>query len=374
MHVDTKFQSKMIPHNKPTIGEEEIRAVAETLGNLELTVGTKVGEFEKAFSDYIGVNSVATSSGTSALHLALIAIGITINDEVIMPSYTCIAVALPVLYQQAKPILTDVNDDYNISVEDVKRKITKKTKAVIVPHMFGYPADLNEIKEFCEEDNVYLVEDCAQAIGATYHNKKVGTVGDLSTFSFYATKMMTTIQGGMVCTNNSDCIQIIKDLRFHDQCRSFEDTDPRIKYSYMMSDVGAAMGIIQLKKLKYFIKRRREIAALYKNELLDDDVTQPIESDIKRHVYSRYVIKTPYNPSILIKKIRECNVTCARMYMPPLHRRDLLKEFNKNAVFSKTEEILNSTISLPIYPSLTDEEVIYVADILNKIMRSGDVY
>jgi len=127
----------MIPHNRPTIGAEEIKAVADTFGNLELTTGTKVKEFEKVFSDYIGINSVATSSGTSALHLALIAIGISKNDEVIVPSYTCIAVAFPVLYQQAKPILADVSDDYNISVEDIKRKITDKTKAIIVPHMFG---------------------------------------------------------------------------------------------------------------------------------------------------------------------------------------------------------------------------------------------
>ena len=194
--MNIKFQNKIISHNKPTIGAEEIKAAADCIGNLELTMGTKVKEFEKAFTKYVGVNSVATSSGTSALHLALIATGISRNDEVIVPSYTCIAVALPVLYQQARPILADVRDDYNISVEDIKSKITDKTKAVIVPHMFGYPADLKEIKELCEEYNLYLVEDCAQAIGALYNGKKVGTIGDISIFSFYATKMITTIQGG----------------------------------------------------------------------------------------------------------------------------------------------------------------------------------
>ena len=362
----------MIPHNKPTIGDEEIKAVVDTLSNLELTVGTKVEEFEKAFSDYVGIKSAAMSSGTSALHLALIAIGVSKNDEVIMPSYTCIAVALPVLYQQAKPILADVNDDYNISVEAIEKKITNRTKAVIVPHMFGYPADMEEIKEICEENDVYLVEDCAQAIGATYQGKKVGEIGDISIFSFYATKMMTTIQGGMVCTNNYDWVQIIKDLRYHDQCRSFEDTDPRMKYSYMMSDVGAALGIIQLKKLNYFIKRRREIAALYKNELLDKEVTHPVESDDKKHIYSRYVIRTPCNPSAIIEKLREYNIICERMYMPPLHRRTLIKKFNGGARFSKTEEILDSAISLPIYPSLEDEEAMHVADIFNRVAKGLD--
>jgi perosamine synthetase len=359
----------LVTHSKPTIGVEEIKAAVDTLSNLELTVGTKVEEFENAFYDYVGVNAAATSSGTSALHLALIAIGVSKNDEVIIPSYTCVAVAFPVLYQQAKPILADVSDDYNISIKDIKKKITDKTKAVIVPHMFGYPADLEEIKEICEENGIYLVEDCAQSIGATYNAKKVGTFGDISIFSFYATKMMTTIQGGMVCTNNSDWIQIIKDLRYHDQCRSFEDTDPRIKYSYMMSDVGAAMGIVQLKKLDYFIKRRREIASIYREKLNNDKIIHPCESSEKRHVYSRYVIKIPYPSLAVIGKLREQNVICEVMHMPPLHRRALLKEFNKDAEFPKAEEIINFTVSLPIYPSLKDEEAEYVADAFNKVVN-----
>ena len=359
----------LVTHSKPTVGVEEIKAVVDTLSNLELTVGTKVREFEKMFSEYIGINAIATSSGTSALHLALIALGISKNDEVIIPSYTCVAVAFPVLYQQAKPILADVSDDYNISVEDIKSKITDKTKAIIVPHMFGYPADLDEIKEICEETDIYLIEDCAQSIGATYNDKKVGTFGDISIFSFNATKMMTTIQGGMVCTNNLDWIQIFKDLRYHDQLRSFEDVDLRLKYSYRMSDVGAAMGIVQLKKLNNFINRRREIASIYREKLNDDKIIHPCESSEKRHVYFRYVIKTPYPSRAIIEKMREHNVICEVMHMPPLSRRALLKEFNRDAEFPKTEEIINFTVSLPIYPSLKDEEAIYIADIFNKTMK-----
>lgn len=366
MHV--KFQNKTIYHNKPTISDEEIKAVIDTLWNLELTTGRKVKDFEEAFSKYIGINAVASSSGTSALHLSLIVLGISKNDEIIIPSYTCVAVALPVLYQQAKPILADINDEYNISVEDIKKKITEKTKAVIVPHMFGYPADLDEIKELCEENNIYLVEDCAQSIGAMYRGKKVGCIGDISIFSFYATKMMTTVQGGMICTKNLDWIQIIKNLRYHDQVRSFEDTDPRIKYSYIMSDVSAAMGIIQLKKLDYFIKRRREIATIYRKKL-EREVKHPIESDEKKHVYSRYVIRTPHPPLSIIKKLRKYNIICEMMHNPPLHKRALVKKFNGKQKFLKTEEVINSAISLPIYPSLTDKEITYVADVFNKNTR-----
>ncbi|AKB38023.1 Putative aminotransferase, DegT family [Methanosarcina siciliae C2J] len=150
----------LILHNKPTIGDEEIKSVVESMSNLELTVGTKIKEFESDFSRYLGRSSVAVSSGTSALHLALIALGISENDEVILPSYTCVTVPFPILYQKAKPILTDINDDFNISAEDIKTKITDKTKAVIVPHMFGYPADMDEIRELCIENDLYLIEDC----------------------------------------------------------------------------------------------------------------------------------------------------------------------------------------------------------------------
>ncbi len=359
----------MIQHNKPTLGRQEIEAVVNSLNNLELTIGNKVEEFETAFSKYLGINSVATSSGTSALHLALVALGISENDEVILPSYTCITVALPVLYQKAKPILVDVKDDYNISVDDIKSKITDKTKAVIVPHMFGYPADMDEIKEICNEKNVYLIEDCAHSIGAEHGNNKVGIFGDISIFSFYATKMITTIQGGMVCTKNFEINETIKELRDPDQYRSIEDDpDERLKYRYTMSDISGTMGIVQLKKINQFINRRREIAKIYR-DTLTNLVNHPLEDNCRKHVYYRYVVRTKQKPKVIIEKMHTHGVDCAMMYTPPLHRRILLKKFNKNINFLKTEEIINSAISLPIYPLLTDEEVLHAADVFNKVVN-----
>ena len=365
MHISTRDQ---IPHNKPTIGDEEIEAVVATLSSQELTMGAKVKGFEDAFSRYAGVSSVATSSGTSALHLALIALGISKDDEVIIPSYTCIAVALPIIYQQAKPILSDITDDYNISVEDVESGITEKTRAVVVPHMFGCPADIYEIKDLCDRKGIYLVEDCAQSTGALYDGQKVGMFGDVSIFSFYATKMMTSIQGGAVCTSNPDWLQTIKDLRYHDQCRSLMDDDPRIKYSYMMSDIGAVVGAVQLKKLDRFIDRRRKIASIYRGEI-GGEVIHPPEDARKKHVYSRYLIRTSFDPSKVIERLQSYGITAVMMHLPPLHNRILLKEFNKDAKFPKTDEVINSAISLPIYPSLTDEEAIYVAERLNSTME-----
>ncbi|KCZ72284.1 putative PLP-dependent enzyme possibly involved in cell wall biogenesis [Candidatus Methanoperedens nitroreducens] len=354
---------KVITHNRPTIDKEEICAVVEALSSLELTVGTKAGEFEDRFSRYIGIDSVATSSGTSALHLALIAAGVNRDDEVILPSYTCAAVAYPVLYQQARPVLVDTNySDYNIDLNEIKNSISDRTKAVVVPHMFGYPADIQEIKEFCCERGVFLIEDCAQSIGSLHDGRKVGVFGDISIFSFYATKMVTSIQGGMVCTDNKEWIETARDLRYHDQQCSLSDA--RLKYSYMMSDINAAVGIEQLKKLDNFVKRRREIAGIYRDEIIN--VEHPVEEPHKKHAYSRYVVKTESKDEI-IQRLRGKNIICATMHSPPLHRRSL---FASNRQYPNTEKIINTSISLPIYPSLEDEEILNISDTFNKI-RAG---
>lgn len=361
-------RSELIPHNQPEIGDEEIKNVVETLRNLELTVGTKIKEFESDFSRYIGRSAIATSSGTSALHLALIALGISENDEVILPAYTCVTVPLPVLYQRARPILADIDDDFNISVEDIKNKITDKSKAVIVPHMFGYPADMDEIGELCVENDLYLIEDCCQSIGSEYKKSKVGSIGDISVFSFYATKVITSIQGGMVCSDNPEWNSTIEDLREPDQYRSMEEElDDRLKYRYTMSDVEAAMGIVQLNKLNDFINRRRKIATIYRS-ILADTVKSPVENSDKKHIYSRYVVKTPYISSKIIEELKKYNIMCTVMHIPPLHKRSILNKYNTNQKFPKTDEIVNSSISLPIYVSLSDEEVMYVADTLNTVI------
>lgn len=350
----------MIPHNRPTIGKEEIEAVVKALSDLELTTGAKVREFEERFSEYIGLHSVATSSGTSALHLALIAVGVGRGDEVVLPSYTCAAVAYPVLYQQARPVLVDVNyHDYNIDPDEVKDSISDRTRAVIVPHMFGCPADIQEIKEICDEKGVFLIEDCAQSTGALYNGRKVGSFGDISIFSFYATKMITSIQGGMLCTDNREWIETARSLRYHDQECPLDDV--RLKYSYMMSDVGAAVGIEQLKKLDVFIKRRREIASVYRDEI--KGVEHPAEEAHKKHVYSRYVVKTEKKDEV-IRKLKEKNIHCTTMHQPPLHRKTI---FNQSRGYPVTDRIINTSISLPIYSALKDEEVIYIADTFNKI-------
>jgi len=353
---------KVIPHNRPTIGQEEIEGVIDCLLNNELTIGTKVKQFENSFQSFIGIDSVAVSSGTSAIHLALIALGITDKDEIMIPTYTCAAAGFPILYQRAIPVLIDVNKDYNISIHEIKKNISERTKAIIVPHMFGYSADIENIKELCTENNIFLLEDCAQSIGANVNNKLVGTYGDISIFSFYATKMMTSIQGGMICSNNLEYIDLMRDLRYHDQVCS--NNDKRIKYSYMMSDINAAIGNEQLSKLKRFINRRREISKIYKDNI--KWVEHPIEEHNKFHVFSRYVIRTLYKEK-LIMELNGNGISTASMHDPPLHKRAL---FNLNPYknYPETEKIIQTAVSLPIYPSLTDDEAIFISDTTNKIL------
>jgi len=356
---------KNIPHNRPTIGPEEINAVINALSNLELTMGTKVMEFENIFSKSLGVGAVATSSGTSSIHLALIAAGVGRGDEVIIPSYTCVSVAYPILYQDARPVVVDVNPDFNLNVEDLKESIDDRTKAVIVPHMFGFPADIGEIKEICNDEGVTLIEDCSQSIGALYDGKKVGTFGDISIFSFYATKMITSVQGGMLCTDQDELIQKVKDLRYHDQDCSLDDM--RLKYSYMMSDISAAVGIEQLKQLDTFIKRRKKIASIYRDEI--SNVEYPPENSHKEHVYSRYVIKTDHKNEIL-KELGKNNIGCATMHWPPIYKMKLFCDDQER--FQNTDTMVKSSISLPIYPSLKDDEALYIADMFNKIRSRYD--
>jgi len=353
-----------IPHNLPTIFDEEITEVENLLSNLVLTLGSKVREFEKAFEKYISLPSAAVNSGTSALHLALEVLGVRENAKVLIPSYTCVTVVLPILYQKAIPFLVDIDTDFNISLEEVERYLTKDIKAVIVPHMFGYPADIKPIKEVCEEKGVYLIEDCAQSLGAEYEGKKVGTLGDISIFSFYATKMITSIQGGMVCSKDKELIEEIKELTDVEG----DPKDDRIKFRYTMSDINAAVGITQLKRIDSFIKRRRKISKIYREILEDTDIILPEESKNKKHVYHRFVVRTKFDPELIKIKLYKNGIATARMHYPPLYRRELLRRYCKRS-FPKTDEIAESSISLPIYPSLSDEKAIYIASTVKKTLK-----
>ena len=331
-----------IPHSRPTLGEEEVRAVSEVIQSGNIAEGEVVQRFEKAFAEKLGVrHAVATSSGTAALHLILLAMGIGPDDEVIIPSYVCTALLHAVQYVRARPILAEIDPvTYNIDPDDVQKRITARTKAIIVPHMFGLAADLDKLLKL----DVPIIEDCAQAVGGTYHKKPLGTFADAAIFSFYATKMMATGEGGMVTSSSTEIIESIRDLKAYD-----EKAADRVRYNYKMTDVQAAIGEVQLARLDDFIDRRRRIAHQYVKSLKSLSIKIP--DAYTGHSYYRFVIGLETNCDSFIRILSRRGIGCARPVFLPIHRHLKLDGY------PLTDHVWETALSVPIYPSLGNNHI-----------------
>lgn len=338
------MRDNTIPHSRPSLGDAEVEAVVRVLRSGHLSQGPVVQEFERKFADSIGKKSAsATSSGTSALHLALLALGVREGDEVIIPSFVCSAVLNAVQYTGATPVVVDIEPlTFNISADAVQEAVNPKTKAVVVPHMFGCPAELNRLSEL----GLPLVEDCAQAVGAQFLGRNAGSFGLLSIFSFYATKVMTTAEGGMVLSDSKNLISKVKSLRDYDEREEFS-----VRYNYKMTDIQAALGLAQLGLLEKFIASRREIAARYFEEFKGCDFSLPVGREGKEHIYYRFVVKTKDNASAYLEKLQQKKVMCRRPVYYPLHK------YLRLSGFPNTMEAWERTISIPLYPSLTEKEI-----------------
>jgi len=334
----------MIPHSRPTIDEHDILAVASVLHSGNIAQGTAVEKFEQELSSYIGVKSgVATSSGTAALHLALLALDITGKDTVALPSYVCTAVLNAVNYVGASPLLIDTHPDtFNMDVEDLERKLRPGVKAIIVPHSFGLAADLEEIMAL----GIPVIEDCAQSIGATYRNKLTGSFGNISIFSFYATKMITTGEGGMVVSNSEEFLGKIRDLRDYDNRENYVT-----RYNYKMTDFQAALGLSQLKKLNHFIEIRRKIAQRYNIELKNLCSLPVNHGNDSKHIYYRYTINLSRDVESFLKLSKEKGINCERPVFKPLHR------YLNLSGFTNTDRVWENAVSIPIYPTLTEKNM-----------------
>ena len=355
----------MIYHSKPTLTREDASAAADVINSGYISQGEVVARFESKLAKYIGVKGgAAVSSGTSAIHLSLIALGVKEGDDVAMPSYVCPALLNAISYIGANPLLIDINpDSYNISPADLKRKLTKKTRAVIVPHIFGLPADIEDISSI----GIPVIEDCAQSVGASYKGKKAGSFGHCAIFSFYATKVMTTGEGGMVLSNSDKILEKIRDLREYDHKPNY-----MVRYNYKMTDLQAAIGISQLKRLDSLIYRRREIAKLYNNRFSELGISIPKIYPESGHIFFRYVIKRSGQWSVVsgqkleddLKFFEANGVKCMRPVFKPIHRyltpppSPLLQGGGEwGGGFPEAERAWNELVSIPIYPSLTDGDV-----------------
>lgn len=346
-----------ILHSKPTIGKEEISAVRKVLLSGQLTQGRQVELLEKKICQLSQQKyAAAVNSGSSALHLTLLALGIKKGEEVIIPSYVCQALLNAIYYIDAKPKLVDVSlMDYNIEIKEIKKALTSKCKAIIVPHMFGVMANVDEIKKI----GLPVIEDCAMSIGTSLKGKPAGSFGDLAIFSFYATKMLAAGEGGAVATPDKKLIEKIFDYREYDVKKKYH-----VRYNYKLSDINATIAVEQIKKLKIFIKQRKKIAEHYNKYFKSTELIIPKQHKHKDNIYYRYIVRTDKVDN-LRKYLKAKKIICGHGVMVSLHQ---LLNIKKG--FSNTNRILNTAISLPIYPSLTlDEQRRVITEIISYLKR-----
>ena len=348
-------QKITIPHSRPSLDDEEMRVLQDVLTSGQLAQGPQVRGFEEELGTLHGLPpGVATSSGTAALHLALLSLGVGQGDEVLLPSYVCSAPLHAVYHSGATPVPVDVDPATgNMDPDDLKRRLTPRSKAIIAVHHFGLPANIREISAH----GLPVIEDCAQALGAELGGEKVGTLGRVAICSFYATKIITTGEGGMLLSHDAAILEKIRDLRDYDKRDSFA-----VRFNYKMTDIQAALGRSQLGKLEKFLDHREKLARVYSENLSSLPCTLP--SSYQGRIYYRYVISVEQNVSNLIQRLARESVQAARPVYRPLHRYLNLEGY------SGTEVAWNSHLSLPIYPSLAPEEVQRICQALRRFFEN----
>jgi len=354
----------MIKVNSPYITDDEINAVVEVLRSGQLAHGPVVEEFEREFSNYLGApHTIAVSNGTIALYLALKALEIGDGDEVIVPDFTFIATASMVVAAGAKPVLADINPrTYTIDPNDVRRRLSSRTKAIIIVHLYGHPAEIEELVDIARSNNLYLIEDCAQAHGAEYKGTKVGVFGDVSAFSFYATKNLTMGEGGAVVTKSREVAEKVRLLRNHGQVSRYYHKI--IGWNFRLTSIQAAIGLQQLKKLDKMNLRRRELAKMYLERLQSlDDIILPNEMPWAKHVYHQFTIwiKNADLRSKLIDYLRSKGIQTLIHYPRPLHEQPALTNYGfGSSDCPNSSEASRHVLSLPMHPALTDDDIDYV--------------
>ena len=372
---------KMIPYGKQTIEQDDIQAVVDVLKSDFLTTGPKIAEFEQTVADYVGAKyAVAISNGTSALHAACFAAGIGPGDEVITTPLTFAASANCVLYCGGTPVFADVDPKtYNIDPEDIRRKITDRTKAIIAVHLAGQPCDMDAIHSIAREHGLIVIEDGAHALGSVYKGKKVGSLSDMTTFSFHPVKPITTGEGGMIVTDNEEFYKKMALFRSHGITRDdsmmtrndgpwfYQQFD--LGYNYRITDIQCALGCSQMKKLDRFLARRKEIVARYNEAFADcDNIITPYQLSDTESGWHLYIVQVKNcDRRQVFETMREngigVNVHYIPVYMHPYYQ----EHGYENVHCANAEEIYSHIISLPLYPGLTSEQQDYVIDTLKSL-------
>lgn len=360
----------MIPYGRQTVDEDDIQAVIEVLRSDYLTTGPKIAEFEKLVADYVGVKyAVAVSNGTAALHAACYAAGIGAGDEVITTPLTFAASANCILYCGGTPVFADVDArTYNIDPEDIRRKITNKTKAIIAVHLAGQPCDMDSILEIAEEHHLTVIEDGAHALGSVYKGKKVGTLSDMATFSFHPVKPITTGEGGMIVTDDENLYKRLALFRSHGITRDenmmthhegawfYEQLE--LGYNYRMTDIQCALGCSQMKKLDSFLKRRRELVMRYDTAFAYCcDIITPYQMPQTDSGWHLYIIQVPNcDRKKVILDLKAMGIGVNVHYIPVYYHPYYQKHGYAHIHCPVAEEVYKHIISIPLYPGLTEEQ------------------
>jgi len=362
--------SKFIPVSEPNIGKkEEFYVLKAVRSGWVSSLGKYVEKFEKNFAKYCGRKHAASiCSGTAALHLALLALGIKKGDEIIVPNFAFIAVANAVLYVGATPVLVDSEiDTWNVDAQKIEEKINYKTKAIIVVHTYGNPCDIDALTNIAKKHNLFIIEDAAEAHGAEYKNKKCGSFGDVSCFSFYGNKTITTGEGGMCLTDNDDLYQKILVLRDHGMEKGKKYWHEVVGYNYRLTNLQAALGCAQLEKIEKFIKIKRKNAELYKKFLKDVPwIILPIEKPNTINTYWMFsVLVKDKSRDLILRKLKDNGVD-GRIFFYPACDMPPYKKF-KSGGLDVSRKIAYSGLNLPSSTKITAEEIKYICKILISI-------
>ncbi len=351
----------MIPIARPDLGPEEIEAVTEVLGSGMIAQGRKVAELEQRWAEFVGVrHAIAMSNGTVALMSIFSGIGLEPGDEVITVSHTFAATANAILYTGATPVFIDIEPDtYLIDAKKIEAAITPRTRAICPVHLFGLAADMDMIRAIADRHGLIVVEDACQAHGATFRGRKAGSFGH-GAFSLYATKNMTTAEGGFVTTNDEKLADWLRLYRNQGMRARYEFEI--LGYNFRMTDLAAAIGLAQLGKLPRNTARRQAIAATYDEAFGELPIGLPITPDGRTHVFHQYTINVGGARDAILADLREAGVGADIYYPIPVHRQEYIMERGLHAELPVTDAAAAATIALPMFPGLTDPEQTQVID------------
>jgi perosamine synthetase len=369
-----------IPLSAPDIDEQDISAVCDVLRTSQLSLGPKLTSFERSLAEYVGVSgAAAVSSGTSALHLCLEALGVGEGDEVIVPSFTFIAVANAVGYVRATPVFVDIDQNtLNLAPKLVERAITERTKAIIAVHTFGVPADMDEILRIAKAHRLAVLEDACEAIGAEYRGRKVGGLADAGVFAFYPNKQMTTGEGGAIVSNDLEIMKKVKILRNHGVGRAGDWlAHTEVGYNYRISEINCALGISQLARLDTILVRREAIARRYDSALAQvSDLRRPaIDIPGRKISWFVYVVQLgrrfiANDRDWIVEQMKGFGISLGR-YFGPVHLQPAYASGRADrAILPETEYAAQRTLALPFFNRLRDEEIGEVCERLSLLVRS----